>query len=80
MLEPKLPIPKHETPRDLLEMKLKLKERFFQKTPSEMNSLLNPEMDKIVFKSLSHDPERRYATCSELLDALVAYQGCHLRN
>jgi serine/threonine-protein kinase len=80
MLVPELPIPKHETPRDLLEMKLKLKERFFQKTPSEMNPLLNPEMDKIVFKALFHDPERRYTTCSELLDALVAYRDCHLRN
>jgi len=80
MLVSELPISKYETPRDLLEMKLKLKEQFFQKMPSEMNPLLNPEVDKIVFKALSHDPERRYATCSELLDALVAYRDCHLRN
>ena len=80
MLVSELPIPKYETPKDLLELKLKLKERFFQKMPSEMNPLLNPEMDKIVFKALSHDPERRYATCSEFLDALVAYRDCHLRD
>jgi serine/threonine-protein kinase len=80
MLVSELPVPKYETPRDLLEMKLKLKERFFQKMPSEMNPLLNPETDKIVFKALSHDPERRYTTCSELLDALVVYRDCHLRN
>jgi serine/threonine protein kinase len=80
MLVSELPIPKYETPRDLLELKVKLKERFFQEIPSKMNPLLKPEMDKIVFKALSHDAERRYATCSELLDALLAYRDCHLRN
>jgi len=79
MLVSELPLPKYETPKDLLEMKLKLKERLFQKMPSEINPRLNPELDKIVFKALSYDPERRYATCKEFLDALVAYRNCHMR-
>jgi len=79
MLVSELPLPKYETPKDLLEMKLKLKERLFQKMPSEMNPMLNPEIDKIVFKALSYDPERRYPTCKEFLDALAAYRNRHMR-
>jgi serine/threonine-protein kinase len=79
MLVSELPLPKYKTPKDLLEMKLKLKERLFQKMPSEMNPRLNPEIDKIVFKALSYDPERRYPTCKEFLDALVAYRNRHMR-
>jgi serine/threonine-protein kinase len=79
MLVSELPLPKYETPKDLLEIKLKLEERLFQKMPSEINPMLNPEIDKIVFKALSYDPERRYATCKEFLDALVAYRNRHMR-
>ncbi len=79
MLVSNLPLPRYEMAKELLQMKLKLKERLFQKKPSEMNPLLNPEMDEIVFKALSHDPERRYATCKEFIDAISVYAERHVR-
>ena len=44
-----------------------------------MNPVLNPEMDEIVFKALSHDPENRYATCREFLEAIEAYRDNHMK-
>jgi serine/threonine protein kinase len=80
MLVSKLPVPKCASARELLTMRLELKDRLFQKKPSEMNPNLTGRMDEIVFKALSHDPEARYATGREFLKVLEAYQDRHLRN
>jgi hypothetical protein len=80
MLVSKLPVPNCASARELLTMRLELKDRLFQKKPSEMNPTLTGRMDEIVFKALSHDPEGRYATGREFLKVLEAYQDRHLRN
>lgn len=79
MLVSRLPIPKYSTAMDLLKMRLKLKERLFQKKPSEMNPMLTREMDDIVFKAIAHDPENRYATCREFVEAIEGYRDHHIK-
>ncbi len=79
MLVSRLPLPKYSTAMELLKMRLKLKERLFQKKPSETNPMLTREMDDIVFKAIAHDPENRYATCREFLEAIEDYRDHHLK-
>ena len=79
MLVSTLPLPKYSTAMELLKMRLKLKERLFQKKPSEMNPNLTREMDDIVFKAIAHDPENRYTTCREFRDAIKVYRDHHLK-
>jgi serine/threonine-protein kinase len=79
MLVSRLPLPKYSTAMELLKMRLKLKERLFQKKPSEMNPVLTREMDDIVFKAIAHDPENRYATCREFLEAIKVYRDHHIK-
>lgn len=79
MLVSDLPLPRLGTVKDILEMKLALKDRLFQKKPSEMNPMVDQKMDEIVFKALSYDPEKRYATCREFLQCLRVYMDRYLR-
>lgn len=79
MLVSRLPLPKYSTAMELLKMRLKLKERLFQKKPSEINPMLTREMDDIVFKAIAHDPENRYATCREFLEAIEVYRDHHIK-
>ena len=79
MLVSRLPLPKYSTAMELLKMRLKLKERLFQKKPSEINPMLTREMDDIVFKAIAHDPENRYATCREFLEAIEGYRDHHIK-
>ena len=79
MLVSRLPLPKYSTAMELLKMRLKLKERLFQKKPSEMNPILTREMDNIIFKAIAHDPENRYTTCREFLEAIEGYRDHHIK-
>lgn len=74
MLVQKLPLPPYGSIEELVAMKLGLRDQIFQKKPSEMNPLLDSEMDRIVEKAVYPDPEKRYADCGELLNDLIAYQ------
>jgi len=78
MLVSYLPLPKHQNPRNLLEMKLDLGGRFFQKKPSEMNPNLHEDMDKIIQKATSYSPSKRYPTCKEFLQDLQGYRDRHM--
>jgi serine/threonine protein kinase len=66
--------------QDLLARKINQKNGLFAKKPSEMNPGLNKEMDRILSKALSFDPETRYATCREFRDQLERYTEHYLRN
>jgi len=66
--------------QDLLSRKINQKDGLFAKMPSEMNPGLNKEMDRILSKALSFDPETRYATCREFRDQLERYSEHYLRN
>ena len=78
MLVSNLPLPKYGTARELLRIKLELKDQILQKRPSEMNPRLNQEMDEIVFKAVSFDPEKRYSSCMQFKEALEVYRNRHL--
>ncbi len=73
MLTSFLPLPTFKTTRELLEMKLTLKDRLYTKKPSQMNQMLDKEMDDIVFKALAYNPDNRYADCREFIKHLDAY-------
>lgn len=75
MLTSFLPLPTFKTTRELLEMKLTLKDRLFRKTPSQMNQLIDPAMDEIVFKALAYDPKNRFPDCQAFIDRLKSYHN-----
>jgi serine/threonine-protein kinase len=66
--------------QDLLSKKMKRNNGLFAKKPSEMNPGLNKEMDRILSKALSFDPETRYATCREFHEQLERYSEHYLRS
>jgi serine/threonine protein kinase len=79
MLVSNLPLPVWNSALELLKIKMKQGDGLFQKKPSEMNRTVNREMDKIVSKAISFDPERRFATCREFMERLEEYQERFLR-
>jgi eukaryotic-like serine/threonine-protein kinase len=78
MLVMTLPLPGYSTALELLRMKVGLKDQLFQHKPSELNPSVNQEMDRIVFKALAYEPEKRYASCREFIDSLNRYRDLHL--
>jgi len=80
MLVSNLPLPKVSTPKELLGMKLSLKDRLLQKKPSEINPNIDKEMEEIVLKAVSFYPEKRYATSRAFLQRLEQYYDRCIRN
>ena len=80
MLTPKPLFSDIKSIQDLLARKINQKNGLFAKMPSEMNPRLNKEMDRILSKALSFDPETRYATCREFREQLERYSEQYLRN
>jgi serine/threonine protein kinase len=74
MLGSDLPQRRLTTMEEILQVKLEVKKHLFRRTPSEINPMLNRKMDDILLKALLPDPERRYATCAEFLEALTSYK------
>lgn len=79
MLVSNLPLPVWNSALELLKIKMKQGDRLFQRKPSEINRMVNREMDKIVSKAISFDPERRFVTCREFVERLEEYQERFLR-
>ncbi|MBN1849284.1 MAG: serine/threonine protein kinase [Deltaproteobacteria bacterium] len=77
MLVANLPLPKMHS-MELLLLKLQKKDHLFQKRPSEMNPMVDPEMDEIVSKAISFDPNNRFASCREFLERLEDYKARHI--
>ncbi|PIE67810.1 MAG: hypothetical protein CSA23_02085 [Deltaproteobacteria bacterium] len=73
MLIGHLPYPPYGTAMDLLKMKLSLKDRLFQKRPSQVHPMANRTLDDILFKALSFDRDRRYASCYAFAEELDRY-------
>jgi serine/threonine protein kinase len=78
MLVSNLPLPGYRS-MELLLMKLQKKDHLFQKKPSEMNKMIHPDMDKIVLKAISFDPEDRFANCREFREHLEEFQDRYVR-
>jgi eukaryotic-like serine/threonine-protein kinase len=77
MLAGRLPYPPYDSAIKLLKIKLRLKDRIFLNKPSEMNRLVDADLDDIVFKAVAYDKERRYATCREFANDVEAYLKRH---
>ena len=72
--KPTLPLPKFASYDDLLKHKLLNEGGFFLKKPSDLNPLLNEEMDRIVGHAIAYSADKRYSNCSEFKDELEQYQ------
>ena len=66
--------------QDLLKKKINPNNDLFVKKPSEMCSRLNIEMDRILSKALSFDPDARYGSCREFREQVEQYSKQYLRN
>ncbi len=74
LMTSRLPLPPHETKRELMKKKLEMRDAFFQLRPSAMNPSLNPALDAVVMKALAFRPDDRYAGCREFIDHLKPFQ------
>lgn len=75
MLMGELPYPPYKNAMDLLKMKLALKNKIFQKRPSDVHPIANRALDEIVFKALAFDPKYRFESCQAFAKQLNAYQN-----
>jgi len=75
----RIPVPAFDSSRELLRMKLALKDRLFQQKASEMNPSAGPEMDRIILNATAFDPEKRYRSCREFIRDLDAYRSRHVQ-
>ncbi len=69
-----LPLPPHESRRELVNKKLELKDGFFQQRPSAMNPALDRALDAVVMKAVAFRPDHRFADCGEFLHQLKSFQ------
>ena len=74
MLVPILPIPSFDSFESLLEYKILNKKGIFLQTPSEVNPVLNRDMDKIIRKATAYEPVHRYNTCRDFIKDLQWYE------
>ena len=80
MLSPEPLFPNVKSARELLKMKVQLGDGLFTRRPSQINPQLNEVMDKIIFKAVAYDPDRRYATCREFQAHLKKYLKRYIKD
>ncbi|KJS33004.1 MAG: hypothetical protein VR64_03560 [Desulfatitalea sp. BRH_c12] len=73
MLSGGLPYPPYDSAVKLLKIKLRLQDRLFSKTPSQVNPHVDRVLDEIVLKAVAYDKERRYSSCREFARDLRRY-------
>jgi serine/threonine-protein kinase len=67
-----LPVLK-ETPADMIKRKVTSPDTFFTARPSEINPLINRDLEAIILKATTGSPDRRFADCLEFKTALEFY-------
>jgi len=78
MLIPTPLFPDIKSSRELIRAKIALKDKLFPKKPSELNPKLDKEMDRIISRALTFNPETRYDTCREFREELEQYSKKYL--
>ncbi|MBT8342386.1 MAG: serine/threonine protein kinase [Desulfatitalea sp.] len=68
-----LPYPPYDSAVKLLKIKLRLQDRLFSKTPSQVNPAVDGDLNDIVLKALAYNAERRYPTCRDFANDIEAY-------
>ena len=77
MLVAELPLPEFKNKTDLLKHKILSRGNFFLKKPSEVNSAIDQEMDRIIGKATAFEPDQRYGSGRDFLGDLEEYQRQH---
>lgn len=77
MLAGDLPITPNNSLKELL--KLKVQGKWLNRKPSQVNSVVNEEMDRIVLKAIARNPEDRYAGCRDFAQDLRAYADKYIK-
>ena len=80
MLIPAPLFPDIKSSKELIRAKIELRDKLYDKKPSEINPELNKEIDRILTKALAYDPEDRYATCREFRKDLEQYSKGYISN
>jgi serine/threonine-protein kinase len=80
MLTPKPLFSEIHSARKLMKMKLEQMDDLLPDMPSRYNMGINEEMDRILSKALSFDPEIRYMRCHDFQEQLADYMDRHLKN
>ncbi|MGD9288976.1 MAG: serine/threonine-protein kinase, partial [Desulfobacterales bacterium] len=80
MLSPQRLFSEISSVQELLKKKMAPNNGLFAKKISELNPNLNEEMDAIIAKALSFEPNARYQTCREFCEQLERYADQFLRN
>ena len=68
-----LPYPPYDSAVKLLKIKLRLQDRIFSKTPSQVNPQADGELDDIVLRAVAYNQERRYPSCREFAEDLESW-------
>lgn len=73
LLAGRLPYPPFDSPTKLLKIKLKLKDRLFISTPSQLNPKIDGDLEQIVYKAVAYDKKQRFETGLAFSQALKRY-------
>jgi serine/threonine-protein kinase len=79
MVVESLPIQKYASIIALLKHKQSEKKGVLMKTPSQVNPKLNESLDRIIMKAMAFDPEKRFSTCDEFIEALKWYRKKYIQ-
>jgi serine/threonine-protein kinase len=74
LLVAELPLPEFKSKTDLLKHKILSRGNFFLKKPSEVNPVIDQEMDRIIGKATAFEPDQRYGSGRDFLGDLEQYQ------
>jgi len=69
----RLPYPVFDSPTKLLKIKLKLRDRLFLNSPSQLNPKVDSDLEKIVYKAVAFDKKQRFETGLAFSQALKRY-------
>jgi serine/threonine-protein kinase len=67
-------LPTHKEPlADMVKRKKTEPDTFFTARPSEINPLINSELEAVIFKAIAAHPDNRFVDCHEFKTTLEAY-------
>lgn len=80
MLTPEPLFSEIRSARKLMKMKLERKDDLLPEMPSRRNMGVDEEMDQILSKALSFNPDIRFTRCHDFREQLARYMDRHLKN
>lgn len=68
-----LPYPPYDSAVKLLKIKLRLQDRIFSKTPSQVNPQADADLDEILLRAVAYNQDRRYQSCRDFAKDLEGW-------